>query len=220
VRVLMGIRLTHQRRLDMTLQSMRKIFKILAVILPIVAIGGCGADSLPSAPTGLTISSTVSQNMLTWNSVVGCTYYIYRGTAAGTETLIATSIAPVYNDTPPVSSSTPYYYIVTAVDSDNNESPGSNEVSVTPPVLTLGTVTAASVALSWTTPASTTGITGYNIYRSTTSGSEALPVLASSTTTSYTDASVANNGTTYYYRVTAVGANGETLGSNEVLAAP
>ena len=203
----------------MTLQSIRKIFKILAIILPIVAIWGCGTESLPSGPTGLTISSTVSQNMLTWNAVSGCTYNIYRGTAAGTEGILATSIAPTYTDTPPVSSSTPYFYFVTAVDSNGNESPGSYEVSVTPPLLTLGTVTTVLVALSWTMPASTTGITGYNIYRSTTSGSEGLPVLATSTTTSYTDASVVH-GTPYFYRVTAVGATGETLGSNEVSAAP
>jgi fibronectin type 3 domain-containing protein len=157
-------------------------------------------------------------NTLNWNAVSGCNYNIYRGTVSGSETLLNQSAITTYTDTTPVSSSTPYYYVVTAFNI-NGESVFSNEVSVTPPTLSLGTVTSSSVNLSWTIPAS--GVTSYNIYRSTTSGEESLPVLATSTSTSYTDSTVVSApATTYYYRVTAVGPNGETLGSNEVSATP
>lgn len=206
----------------MTLKSIRQCSIITALFFLLAAIGGCGDTSVPSAPTGLTVSSTVSQNTLSWNAVSGCTYNIYRGTASGSETLYDVSNTTTYIDAPQASSVTPgtaYYYVVTAVNTVA-ESGFSNEVSVTPPTLALGTVTFSSVNLSWTMPATVSGVTSYNIYRSSASGAEGLPVLASTATTSYTDATVFNNGTMYYYRITAVGPNGETLGSNEVSATP
>jgi fibronectin type 3 domain-containing protein len=74
--------------------------------------------------------------------------------------------------------------------------------------------------LSWTSPSSTGGspITGYNVYRGTASGAEVL-LTSGITTTSYTNASL-TNGTTYYYKVTAVNAAGEGPASNEVSAIP
>jgi fibronectin type 3 domain-containing protein len=204
----------------MTLHAIKKHLLILTTLLPLTAIGGCGSSSSPpSAPTGLTITSTVSQNILTWNAEPGCAYNVYRGTAAGTEVALYGVYTATLTDTLPVSSTTPYYYFVTALDSNSNESAGSNEVSVTPPVLVLGTVSVDSVTLSWSLPASVTGVASYNIYRSTTSGTEGLPVLATSATTSFNDGTVAH-GMTYFYRVTAVGQNGETLGSNEITATP
>jgi len=75
-----------------------------------------------------------------------------------------------------------------------------------------------SVSLSWT--ASTSTVSGYNVYRSLTSGSGYAKVntgLVSSV--NYTDATVANT-TTYYYVTTAVDANGnESIDSSEAVAA-
>ena len=209
----------------MTMQSIRQCSIISALFILLAAIGGCGDTSVPSAPTGLTISSTVSQNNLTWNAVSGCSYNIYRGTASGSEALHSSGVTgTTYQDPPAVTSSTtpwtpiawtPYYYVVTAVNTDA-ESGFSNEVSVTPPNLTLlGTTTSSPVNLSWTT---VSGAASYNIYRSIASDAEGLPVLANTTSTSYTDNAASG---TYYYRVTAKGQNGdETLGSNEVSATP
>jgi fibronectin type 3 domain-containing protein len=71
------------------------------------------------------------------------------------------------------------------------------------------------VSLSWLGSA---GATSYNVYRSTTSGAEAL--LASGITgTSYTDTGV-TNGTTYYYKVAAVNSVGTSGMSGEVGATP
>lgn len=65
--------------------------------------------------------------------------------------------------------------------------------------------------------------TSYNIYRSTTSGGEAIyksGILASGgTSTLFTDTNV-TNGTTYYYKVTALNAAGETAPSTESSATP
>jgi len=78
-------------------------------------------------------------------------------------------------------------------------------------------VTSHSVALSW--GASTSTVVGYNVYRSTSSGSgyvQAAGSLLSGLT--YTDSSV-QSGSTYYYVTTAVDSNGdESDYSNEAQA--
>ena len=69
-------------------------------------------------------------------------------------------------------------------------------------------------------PASDGGsaITGYNIYRGTASGGETLLTQVGNVT-SYTDASV-TNGTTYYYKVSAVNAVGESRSRTSSRRAP
>lgn len=205
----------------MNVQLLRTRLILPVLLLSLFALGGCGgSDPVPNPPTGLTMSSTVSQNVLTWDAVSGYVYNVYRGTAPGAEAPIgSTEGVGTYTDTPPVSSRTPLYYYVTAVDVNGLESNPSVVVSVVPPVLSLTGVSSTSVFLSWAMPASASGVTGYNVYRSTASGAEAPPFLASAMSSPYADNTVVH-GTTYYYRVTAVGQNGETLGSNEVTASP
>jgi hypothetical protein len=75
-----------------------------------------------------------------------------------------------------------------------------------------------SVTLSWT--ASTSTVSGYNVYRSTTSGGP-YTLLTSTLVagTTYTDSTV-QAGVTYFYVVTAVDANGsQSVNSNEASAA-
>jgi hypothetical protein len=74
-----------------------------------------------------------------------------------------------------------------------------------------------TVALTWN--ASTSTVSGYNVYRSTVSGSSYVKINSSlNAALSYTDAAV-QNGTTYYYVTTAVDASGnESVFSNEVTA--
>jgi hypothetical protein len=75
-----------------------------------------------------------------------------------------------------------------------------------------------SVQLSWTAPFDGgSQITGYRIYRGTTSGD--LGFLQSSPGTSFQDDTV-TNGTTYYYKVSAENALGEGPLSNEASATP
>ncbi len=71
------------------------------------------------------------------------------------------------------------------------------------------------VNLSWD---AVSDVTNYNIYRSTTQGSE-YTLLGSSTANSYTDNDV-TNATTYYYVVTAITSTGESNYSNEASATP
>lgn len=202
--------------------AVRQIFTIVALSALLAVIGGCGNGNVTPTPGGLAVSSTVSQNTLTWSGVAESTYAVYRGTASGNEIAIASTSAASYIDTPPPASSGPWFYYVTAV-KNGSESFASKEVSVIPPTLTIPTITVIVNGagttkfpnLTWTLPASVTGVTGYKIYRSTTSGAEAAPALGTATTASFADSTV-TQGTTYFYRVTAIGTNGETLGSNEV----
>lgn len=74
------------------------------------------------------------------------------------------------------------------------------------------TPTSHSVVLTWTA-STTTDVTSYNVYRATVSGGPytKLTGLAASP---YTDIGV-TPGNTYYYVVTAVDPNGESVNSNE-----
>jgi hypothetical protein len=134
-----------------------------------------------------------------------------------------------YTDTS-VSNGTTYYYQVAAVNAVDT-GPGSNERSATPmppppptppgaPNLTAADAGNASVELSWTAPASDGGsqITGYEIWRGTTSGQTSL-LTTVGVQSSYTDTSV-SNGTTYYYQVAAVNTVDTGPGSNERSATP
>jgi hypothetical protein len=81
-----------------------------------------------------------------------------------------------------------------------------------------GSQQAHSVALSWT--ASTSTVRGYNVYRSTTSGSGYAKLNAALlSAVSFSDTTVLS-GTTYFYVATAVDSGGdESLDSNQVTAA-
>jgi len=86
-----------------------------------------------------------------------------------------------------------------------------------PPAPTGLTATAgnAQVSLSWSASA---GATSYNVMRGTASGGP-YSSIGSPANTSYTDTGL-TNGTTYYYVVTAVDANGASGDSNQASATP
>jgi beta-glucanase (GH16 family) len=73
----------------------------------------------------------------------------------------------------------------------------------------------SQVGLSWNASA---GAASYNVYRSRSAGTETL-YQSGVTTTLFADTGV-TNGTTYYYKVTAVNAGGESAESNEASATP
>jgi titin len=190
------------------------------------------AQSLLTQPTAPILSATAADSAvsLSWttpsdggSSITG--YYIYRGTSSGAESLL-TTVGPntnAYSDTG-LSNGASYYYEVAAVNSLGT-GPLSTEVQATPsasapaaPTLS-GTAGNATVGLSWTTPGDGgSPITGYAIYRGTSSGGESL-LTTVGVTNSYTDTSV-TNGTAYYYEVAAVNGVGTGALSTEVAETP
>lgn len=163
--------------------------------------------------------STTTSPAITGNKV-------YRGTVSGSETLLYTSTTPIVTYTDgPFSTGVTYYYRVTATNA-NGESAYSNEVSAVvpavpaaPTVLTsmlLSAPGSQSVVLSWAQSSTTSPpVTSNNVYRGTASGTEVLVYSSTSPITTYTDGPYSNAGT-YYYKVTALNANGESAFSNEI----
>jgi fibronectin type 3 domain-containing protein len=173
------------------------------------------------APTGVAVAPASTQITVSWSTESFATSYnVYRSTTSGGEgtTPFATNISTTsYPDTG-LTNGTKYFYTVAAVDALGT-SPQSSEVSAiagAPAQVTGLTATAhvQSVTLSWT---ASSGATSYNIYRGTMSGGEAL--ITTSTSTSYTNSNRAP-GTTLYYEVSPVNANGEGPLSAEVSATP
>ena len=76
------------------------------------------------------------------------------------------------------------------------------------------------IYLEWTVPADGgSPITGYKVYRSLESGKETFLLSKGPSAIPSADDLHAVAGTTYFYVVTAVNANGESVWSNEVVVA-
>jgi len=92
----------------------------------------------------------------------------------------------------------------------------SSSSSVIVPTNLTATAGDTQVTLNWV---AVTGATGYNVKRATTAGGPYETIASNVSGTSYVDTDVVN-GTTYYYVVTAVTADGESGNSNEASATP
>jgi len=133
------------------------------------------APTVPSAPTGLTLTATPgkTQISLQWNPAAGATSYnVNRSTVhGGPYTTIANLIltsSPYFADTNLVSG-TPYYYVVTAVNNvsptnpNGQTSPNSNEASGIPSlILDNADSTGVTITGSWTAATTTVGYYGPN----------------------------------------------------------
>jgi fibronectin type 3 domain-containing protein len=186
----------------------------------------------PDAPTLAVAGATTPS--LSWTTpndenspITG--YRISRATAPGQETVIGTVAAgtTTFADQTAAAGAT-YYYRVAAVNAVGVGDP-SNEVSATtssapattvPSAPTLAALAGkAAVTLTWTTPSDGgSPITGWAIYRATTSGGERI-IQTLSSGTSYVDTTV-TGATTYFYEVAAINANGTGAPSREVSVTP
>ncbi|WP_169853071.1 DUF7594 domain-containing protein [Anaerohalosphaera lusitana] len=190
-----------------------------------------GDTTAPAAPTGLGATAGDGSVSLDWadNSEQDlASYTVYRSTTSGSGyASIATGVSTSDYTDNTVTNDTTYYYVVTAVDTSDNESDTSSEASATPADTTapaaptgLGaTAGDGSVDLDWADN-SESDLDSYTVYRSTTSGSGYAAVAQGVSSSDYTDNTV-TNGTTYYYVVTAVDtASNESSTSSEVSATP
>ncbi len=189
----------------------------------------------PTSPGAVTATATsATQATISWTAStdnVGVTgYTVYRSTTAGFTPSAATLVASLgnvasFNDSNLAPGT--YYYVVTAKDAAGNVSPASNQGSLTltdttapsAPSNVSATASNAKVNLSWTASTDNVGVTGYNVYRSTTSGfnPDASTLLGTTTTATYTDMSVPEG--TYYYTVIATdAASNASSKSNEASA--
>ncbi len=199
---------------------LRKLFSFWIAGLSIMLLAACGSGGSssgstpePAAPTGTLVTAGNNEATVAWQAVAGATSYnIYRSTSSGSHgAKVGSSSTTTFSDTTVVNGTT-YFYAVTASNATGEgpasvQSPGAiPAVPVSAPAAPTGVNATAGdghVTVAWT---GVTGATSYNIYRSTSQGSQG-PLIGTSSTTSYSDGTVAN-GTTYYYEVTGVNAAG------------
>jgi hypothetical protein len=180
--------------------------------------------SAPAVPNNLTATAGIAPS----RTQLGCLGRVHRlqgETLNHPERALHRDCPPIgnaYTDTS-ATSSIPYYYVVSAVNGIG-ESADSSEANATPEVPTQvppapsgfqASAGNARVDLSWDAAATAAG---YNVKRSFSQGGPYTPI-ATPTSTSYADTSVAN-GTTYYYVVSASNIIGEGDDSSEQNATP
>ena len=175
------------------------------------------AVKIPAQPTSLTATAVSGTEInLTWrdNSLYESGFVIMRATGSSTTySQIAVTGANVttYSDSGLVPNTT-YSYKVQATNSSGSSN-FTNVASATTPVppatptnAKATTITANSIAMSWTDNANNE--TGYNILRKMTSGSNFVQIASlPANTTSYTDTGL-QSGTSYDYHIQAYNAAG------------
>ena len=192
-------------------------------------------DTAPPVPGGLSATAGDGSVNLVWSAASDAdtaSFSLYRAEAPGSfsSSPIAAGLTGTSFPDATAANGTTYFYALTAVDASGNESDFSDEVSATPeleldntppdaPTGLSANPGDASVALDWadnTEP----DLAGYRIYRSTSSGSNGSALTPDPVGSSYSDSGL-DNGTTYFYVVTAVDTSGnESVDSIEASATP
>jgi autotransporter-associated beta strand protein len=173
--------------------------------------------TVPATPAGLSASATGVQAIsVTWSSVSGATSYtLDRSTSSGS------GFAPVYSGSTAqyadsgLQFGTTYYYEVLAGNGSGSSafsSPASaTTLSGVPAGLSASATGSQSTSVSWN---AVSGVTGYTLDRSTSSGGGYAPVY-SGAILQYADSGL-QPGTTYYYEVRSSTGTGSSAFSASV----
>ena len=176
-----------------------------------VTYRAASTGTLP-APTVTGGNDSQGRPTLKWKAVSGAAKYeIYRSYSRdGSYSKYSTQTSTAYTNSSYLTSGTTYYYKVRALDANGNAGPYSAVVSVTcrlklsAPSVTGGKDSQGRPTLKWN---AVTGAAKYEVYRST-SRSGTYTKYSTQTSTSYTNSSYLTSGTTYYYKVRALGSDG------------
>ena len=176
--------------------------------------GEVAATPLPlPAPIISNVATNLGEVILTWSPVLTATNYnVKRSDVSGSGySLIGSTTNTSYTDTNVIDGHT-YFYVVSA-SNGSGESANSTEVSATPlfppaPVFLTVTTNYTQIGLTWSV---VQGAIAYNLKRTADTNSS-YTTIATLNGTSYIDTNV-DNGTTYYYVVSALNPGGESTNS-------
>ena len=165
-----------------------------------------------SAPAVTGGNDSQGRPTLTWKAVTGAAKYeVYRARSKdGDYIKYSTVTGTSYTNTSYIENGNTYYYKVRALKSDGTAGAWSSVVSVTykqtlsAPTVTGGNDAQGRPTLKWN---AVTGAAKYEIYRSY-SRDGSYSKYSTQTSTAYTNSSYLTSGTTYYYKVRALDANG------------
>ena len=199
-------------------------FSELEVSFPgVFTAGGSGSIAVtppapPSAPSNVAAAAGDAQVSLSWSPAVNASgYNIFRSSdSGGPYTLIGTTGANGFVDSPLVNGAT-YYYVIAATNSLGS-STNSLEVVAIPNVVVVG-VTATGgtnqVEVSWMALANAES---YSVLRSSSAAGPFSAVASGLAGRSYLD-TTAQSGSTYFYRISAALIGGGVSGQSATVSA-
>ena len=177
-------------------------------------------QTLP-APTVTGGNDSQGRPTLKWKAVSGAAKYeVYRARSKdGDYIKYSTVTGTSYTNTSYLANGTTYYYKVRALGSDGSYGPYSTPVSVTykapfgAPLVTGSKDSQGRPALKWD---KVTDAAKYEVYRAR-SKDGTYSLMSTQSATGYTNTSYLANGTTYYYKVRALKANGTASAYSSVV---
>jgi len=177
----------------------------------------------PTAPSGLTASAASSTQInLSWTAStdnVGVTGYLLercQGASCSSFAQIATPTITTYSDSG-LTASTSYSYRIRATDAANNlssysdtssattQAPPDTQAPTAPSNVSATAISTTQINVSWTASTDDVGVTGYLLERCQGASCSSFAEIASTTSTTYSDAGL-SPATNYTYRVRAMDA--------------
>ena len=186
------------------------------------------AAALHCKPTPLTAPSVTGGNdsqgrpTLKWDKVAGAAKYeVYRARSKdGDYIKYSTQTSTGYTNSAYLTSGSTYYYKVRALDANGTAGPWSDVVAVTcrlgltAPSVTGGNDSQGRPTLKWN---AVTGAAKYEVYRARSKDGDYIKY-STQTSTGYTNSAYLTSGSTYYYKVRALDANGTAGPWSDVVA--
>ena len=186
------------------------------------------AAALHCKPTPLTAPSVTGGNdsqgrpTLKWNAVTGAAKYeVYRARSMNGDYIkYSTQTSTGYTNSAYLTSGSTYYYKVRALDANGTAGPWSDVVAVTcrlgltAPSVTGGNDSQGRPTLKWN---AVTGAAKYEVYRARSMNGDYIKY-STQTSTGYTNSAYLTSGSTYYYKVRALDANGTAGPWSDVVA--
>ena len=174
-----------------------------------------------TAPTVTGGNDAQGHPTLKWNAVSGAAKYeVYRARSKdGDYIKYSTVTGTSYTNASYIENGNTYYYKVRALGSDGTAGPDSTPVSVTykapfgAPLVTGSKDSQGRPALKWD---KVTDAAKYEVYRAR-SKDGTYSLMSTQSATGYTNTSYLANGTTYYYKVRALKANGTASAYSSVV---